>query len=70
MRTVGMTLLMVELRNAASVLVTVQDSRSVHGLLYLAAVQDDRRVSATDRNHVCHCDQECCGIDRRECAGP
>jgi hypothetical protein len=43
MQTVGTALLAVNRCSPARVWATFQDSRSAHGLLYLAAVRDDRR---------------------------
>jgi hypothetical protein len=42
-RTSGIALLAVEPRSVSRVWMAAQDSRSGHGLLYLAAVRDNRR---------------------------
>ena len=42
MQTTGAALLAVERRSPACVLMTAQDSRSAHGLLYPTAVRDGR----------------------------
>jgi len=49
MQTTGTTLLVAELRSLARVQMAAQDSRSAHGLLYLAAVQS---VVATPKTAV------------------
>jgi hypothetical protein len=43
MQTTGAVLLTVKRSSLAHVRTPAQDSRSAHGLLYLAAVRDDRR---------------------------
>jgi hypothetical protein len=42
MQTTGTTLIAVKRRSLVRVGMSAQDSRSAHGLLYLAAVRDDR----------------------------
>ena len=52
MQTVGAALLVVRERSLTRVLVAAQDSRSAHGLLYLAAVRDHGRGPEHRREQV------------------
>jgi len=52
MRTTGTALLAVQRRSVAGLRASVRDSRSAHGLLYLAAVWDEKRKKEHCQDHV------------------